>query len=279
MLGASHFSYLGGYPMTGSPAEITLYDVLGQQWRCGKDADGTPWAVAADVAKSFDYRDARDALRMLDDDEKGTRKVRTPGGPQQMKVVFEDGLWELIFRSTKPEAKAIKKRVKAILREIRETGSFIPETLPPALRIRLDEKYNYFRLRDFLAASSDYDPEDKYCRMKFAEMQNMLYEKFVGMDAKRIKRAREVNPSLLEVLRRDGTPYKKDLDVAKNYLTRDELDLINHVVLAALARLGIEIISSKRLWTMREMLVTLLDVMRDMPGRGTPSAHRHLRAC
>jgi hypothetical protein len=38
-------------------------------------------------------------------------------------VIYEDGLWGLIFRSTKPEAKAIKKRVKAILREIRATGS------------------------------------------------------------------------------------------------------------------------------------------------------------
>jgi phage antirepressor YoqD-like protein len=48
-----------------------------------------------------------------------------------MWVIYEDGIWELIFRSNKPEAKAIKKRVKAILREIRETGRFNAQ--PPAI--------------------------------------------------------------------------------------------------------------------------------------------------
>jgi prophage antirepressor-like protein len=99
--------------------EIQVFDVVGTRWRWGSDPDGTPWAVLSDVAKGFDHRDARDAARILDEDEKGTRPVRTPGGTQQMLVVFEDGLWELIFRSAKPEAKAIKKRVKEILRGLR----------------------------------------------------------------------------------------------------------------------------------------------------------------
>lgn len=104
--------------------EIQIFDVEGSGWRFGQDPDGTPWTVAADVAKSFDHSNTTVMLRMLDDDEKDLREVYTPGGPQQMKVVFEDGIWELIFRSAKPEAKAIKKRVKAILRKIRETGSY-----------------------------------------------------------------------------------------------------------------------------------------------------------
>lgn len=117
--------------------DLQIFDVEGGNWRFGQDPDGTPWAVATDVAKGFEYRDARDATRQLDGDEKGTRIVRTPGGPQSMTVIFEDGLWELVFLSRKPEAKAIKKRVKAILREIRETGSYsvdVPRTLPDALR-------------------------------------------------------------------------------------------------------------------------------------------------
>lgn len=122
-------------------SDLQLFDVESHWWRFGQDADGTPWAVAADVAKSFDQRDADKVTRLLDEDEKGTRIVGTPGGPQEMKVIFEDGIWELIFRSTKPEAKAIKKRVKAILRQIRETGSYsaapsysLPTTFSEALR-------------------------------------------------------------------------------------------------------------------------------------------------
>jgi len=122
-------------------AGLQVFDVEGSGWRFGQDDDGTPWAVAADVAKSFDHSNTSVMLRMLDEEEKGLRTVYTPGGPQEMKVVFEDGIWELIFRSAKPEAKAIKKRVKAILREIRETGSYqaapaqpLPRTYSEALR-------------------------------------------------------------------------------------------------------------------------------------------------
>lgn len=112
--------------------DIQVFDVIGTRWRWGTDPDGTPWAVLSDVAKGFDHRDARDAARMLDEDEKGTRPVRTPGGTQQMLVVFEDGLWELIFRSSKPEAKAIKKRVKEILRGLR-TGEITLAPVHPQL--------------------------------------------------------------------------------------------------------------------------------------------------
>lgn len=109
-----------------TPATFAVGD---RTWRFGTTDTGRPYAVAADVAKTFDYRDAANALRALDDDEKGTQIVSTPGGSQQMNVIYEDGLWELIFLSRKPEAKAIKKRVKEILRQIRETGQYQPD--PP----------------------------------------------------------------------------------------------------------------------------------------------------
>ncbi|MEX3726085.1 Bro-N domain-containing protein [Bilophila wadsworthia] len=45
----------------------------------------------------------------MDDDEKGTNSIRTPGGEQQMLVISEPGLYSLILRSRKPEAKAFKR--------------------------------------------------------------------------------------------------------------------------------------------------------------------------
>jgi prophage antirepressor-like protein len=101
-----------------------VFDVQGANWRFGSNDDGRNWVVASDIAKSMDYRDAEKATRLLDEDEKGTQIVGTPGGPQEMKVIFEEGIWELIFLSRKPEAKAIKSRVKAILKKIRETGRY-----------------------------------------------------------------------------------------------------------------------------------------------------------
>lgn len=115
-------------------SEIEFFDISGANVRFGQTEDGTPYSVAADFAKSMGYRDAEKATRLLDEDEKGTQIVGTPGGPQQMAVIYEDGMWELIFRSSLPGAKAIKDQVKTILRKIRETGSY--SSAPAALSNR-----------------------------------------------------------------------------------------------------------------------------------------------
>lgn len=115
-------------------SELQLFNVSGREIRFGVTESGLAYAVASDYAKAMGYRDAEKATRLLDDDEKGTQVVGTPGGPQQMNVIFEDGLWELIFRSTLPGAVVIKKQVKAILRQIRETGSYSANPALPSNR-------------------------------------------------------------------------------------------------------------------------------------------------
>lgn len=107
--------------------ELQRFNVSGTNIRFGTTEDGTPYAVANDFAKAMGYGQASDATRLLDEDEKGQQIVLTPGGQQRLNVIFEDGMWELIFRSTLPGAKAIKKQVKAILRQIRETGRYEAE--------------------------------------------------------------------------------------------------------------------------------------------------------
>jgi len=114
-----------------SGGSSNVFDVLGNSIRFGVTEDGTAYSIATDYAKAMGYRDAEKATRLLESDEKGTQIVGTPGGPQRMAVIYEDGMWELIFRSSLPGAKAIKKRVKAILQEIRRTGRY--EVIPPAL--------------------------------------------------------------------------------------------------------------------------------------------------
>lgn len=120
---------------------IQLFDVAESRWRFGVDEAGQPYVVAADIARALGYRDAGNALRLVDDEERGTQIVSTPSGDQRMSVLYEDGIWELIFLSRKPEARAIKKRVKEILREIRETGRYeatpghrLPQSYAEALR-------------------------------------------------------------------------------------------------------------------------------------------------
>lgn len=62
----------------------------------------------------------------LDDDEKGTHTIRTPGGPQSVAVISESGLYSLILTSRKPEAKAFKKWVTSVvLPSIRKHGGYV----------------------------------------------------------------------------------------------------------------------------------------------------------
>jgi prophage antirepressor-like protein len=66
-----------------------------------------------------------DAVRSLDDDERGTETIRTPGGDQTITVINEPGLYSLILRSRKPEARAFKRWIThEVLPAIRKAGSY-----------------------------------------------------------------------------------------------------------------------------------------------------------
>lgn len=90
------------------------------------EKDGEPWFVAADVCRVLDIKNSRDAVADLDDDEKGVVNTDTLGGKQEMRVINESGLYNLIFRSRKPEAKKFRKWVTAeVLPSIRKTGMYV----------------------------------------------------------------------------------------------------------------------------------------------------------
>ncbi|MDR0615191.1 MAG: Bro-N domain-containing protein [Synergistaceae bacterium] len=87
--------------------------------------DGQPWWVAKDVCDVLEHSNSRKAIELLDDDEKGVSKVYTPGGMQDMSVINESGLYALIIRSNKPEAKKFRKWVTSeVLPSIRRGGGY-----------------------------------------------------------------------------------------------------------------------------------------------------------
>ena len=87
---------------------------------------GEPWFVAKDVCKALEITKVDSAIRNLDADEKGAHTVSTPGGNQEMGIVSEAGLYSLILRSRKPEAKAFKRWVThEVLPSIRKTGAYL----------------------------------------------------------------------------------------------------------------------------------------------------------
>ena len=87
--------------------------------------DKDPWFVAADVCKALELKDTWMAIKGLDDDEKGTSIICTPGGDQKVSIINEPGLYSLILRSRKPEAKAFKRWVThEVIPSIRKYGMY-----------------------------------------------------------------------------------------------------------------------------------------------------------
>jgi len=88
--------------------------------------DDDPWFVAKDVCDALGYMNSRGALAdHLDPDEKGVVNADTLGGQQKMQVINESGLYALVLRSRKPQARQFAKWVTGeVLPSIRKSGSY-----------------------------------------------------------------------------------------------------------------------------------------------------------
>ena len=105
--------------------------------------DGELMFVAKDVCDCLEITKYRDAISRLDSDERGSVKLDTPGGKQDIAAINEYGLYNLVLSSRKPEAKEFKRWITHdVIPAIRKTGSYsisIPKSLPEALRAYANE--------------------------------------------------------------------------------------------------------------------------------------------
>lgn len=88
---------------------------------------GEPWFVLKDVCTilEMDTTQLKKVADRLDADEKGRTQITTPGGNQETWVINESGLYNVILRSDKPEAKPFRKWVTSeVLPSIRKTGTY-----------------------------------------------------------------------------------------------------------------------------------------------------------
>ena len=89
------------------------------------DRDGSPWWVLADVCRVLELKESHRVAARLDEDEKGRTQMTTLGGSQNMTIINESGLYKVILRSDKPEAKRFTRWVThEVLPAIRKTGSY-----------------------------------------------------------------------------------------------------------------------------------------------------------
>lgn len=106
------------------------------------DRNGEPWFVLTEVCKKIGIANPRDAASRLDDDEKdGVGISDAMGREQKTTVISESGLYSLILRSSKPEAKRFKKWITSeVLPSIRKTGAYGGRV--PAFIKRYNENWN-----------------------------------------------------------------------------------------------------------------------------------------
>ena len=87
------------------------------------------WFVGKDVADILGYSNSRKALSdHVDDEDKGVTKSDTLGGSQNITIINESGLYSLILKSKKPEAKQFKRWVTSeVLPTIRKHGAYMTD--------------------------------------------------------------------------------------------------------------------------------------------------------
>ena len=111
--------------------DIAPFAYDGHQVRVITDPGGEPRFVAQDVCDVLGITNSRDALSRLDEDEKGVGTTDTPGGPQQVSVLTEPGVYALAMTSRKPQAKPFVRWLSHdVVPTIRRTGQY---GQPPAL--------------------------------------------------------------------------------------------------------------------------------------------------
>jgi hypothetical protein len=109
---------------------------------------------------------------------------------------------------------------------------YFDEMLERIRDIRASEKRFYQKVRDLFALSSDYDKTDKATQQFFATVQNLLLFAVTGKTAAELimARANPADPHFGLLTWKGDKVRKADIVVAKNYLSEDEIDTLNRLV-------------------------------------------------
>lgn len=119
--------------------EIQVWNYEGAEVRTVQ-IDGEPWFVLADICRELELSNPSKVADRLDPDEKANFELGLRGGSTNL--INESGLYTVILRSDKPQAKPFRKWVTSVvLPSIRKTGSYSVqqpnafENLSPQLQV------------------------------------------------------------------------------------------------------------------------------------------------
>jgi len=221
---------------------------------------GTVWLTQLEMAELFDATKQNISLHLKNvfgDGElepaatvKESLTVQTEGARQVQRPVTLynlDAILAVGYRVRSPRGVQFRRWASTILKEYLSKGfvmdderlknpdgrpDYFDEMLERIRDIRASEKRFYQKVRELFALSSDYDKTDQATQQFFATVQNMLLYAVTQMTAAELITARaNANDPNFGLMHWKGAQVRKqDILVAKNYLTEDEIDTLNRLV-------------------------------------------------
>lgn len=221
---------------------------------------GTVWLSQLEMAELFSATKQNISLHLkniLEDGEldaaatikesltvqtEGAREVRRPVSLYNLDAILAVG-----YRVRSPRGVQFRRWASTVLKEYLVKGfvldddrlknpdgrpDYFDEMLARIRDIRASEKRFYQKVRDLLALASDYDKTDQTTQSFFAAVQNLLLYAVTQKTAAELITARANcdDPNFGLMHWKGAQVCKQDILVAKNYLTEDEIDTLNRLV-------------------------------------------------
>ena len=172
----------------------------------------------------------------------GTRQVQRPVTLYNLDAILAVG-----YRVRSPRGVQFRRWASTVLKEYLVKGfvldderlknpdgrpDYFDEMLARIRDIRASEKRFYQKVRDLFALAADYDKTDEATQTFFATVQNLLLYAVTQKTAAEliVSRANPADPHFGLLTWKGAQVRKQDILVAKNYLTEDEVDTLNRLV-------------------------------------------------
>ncbi|MBN9410687.1 MAG: virulence RhuM family protein [Burkholderiales bacterium] len=222
--------------------------------------DQTVWLTQLEMAELFDATKQNISLHLknlFEDEEldpvatvkesltvqiEGSRQVQRPVTLYNLDAILAVG-----YRVRSPRGVQFRRWASTVLKEYLTKGfvmdderlknpdgrpDYFDEMLARIRDVRASEKRFYQKVRDLFALSSDYDKTDQATQVFFATVQNLLIFAVTHKTAAELitARANPADPHFGLLAWKGDKVRKTDIVVAKNYLTEDEIDTLNRLV-------------------------------------------------
>jgi hypothetical protein len=258
-------------------SDLILYTSEDGQTRMQLRADGkTVWLTQLEIAELFQTTKQNVSLHAQNIFEEGELRpegtvkesltVQTEGNRQvQRTITFYnlDLILAIGYRVRSPRGTQFRQWATSHLREFIVKGfvmdderlknpggwDYFDELLARIREIRASEKRFYQKVRDLFALSSDYQGREQDTSLFFAEVQNKLLYAATRHTAAEliVSRADSDKPNMALMTWSGSRVRKQDVIIAKNYLTQDEIDTLNRLVVIFLEQAELRVKQKKDL--------------------------------